>query len=363
MDKKRKNVLICPLNWGLGHATRSVTIIKKFLYKNFNVIIAADKRPLDFLKQEFPDNENIVFSGFDVNYSKKNSMILKMFFNIPTFFFSLFKEHYILKNIIKEYDIDIVVSDNRYGLWNKNVFSIFLTHQMIVKCPKYLKFFEYIFYRLNKFNISKFNELWIPDFEDDERRLSGDLSHKYKLPKNSYFIGPLSRFTSGKKNVLKNENKKYDVLVIISGPEPQRTILQEKIISDLEKSNLKSVIVRGITETQEIIINKNIKIYDNLNTNDLLQFIHDSELIICRSGYSSIMDMVSLGKNAVFIPTPGQTEQEYLAEYLSEKRFFFCQKQNNIDIIRAIKKSKEYSGLYIENNMKLLDERIENCAF
>lgn len=365
MDNKRKNVLICPLNWGLGHATRCAPIIKKFLEKDFNVIIAAEKRPLHFFSEEFPDIKNIIFPGFDVKYSKSNTLIWKMLFNTPVFIFSIIKEHKTLKKIIKKYNIDIVVSDNRYGLWNKNVFSIFMTHQIIVKCPKFFKFLEYIFYKFNKFNISKYNECWIPDYKNNDNNLSGDLSHKYKLKENCYFIGPLSRFNSFKKNIPKTDiKKKYDILAILSGPEPQRTIFQEKIISQLKTTNLKAVIVKGITEKQTLNVTiKNIKIFSHLNTNDLLKYIGLSRTIICRSGYSSIMDMACIGRKAVFIPTPGQTEQEYLAKYLSEKKLFYFQLQKKLNILQAVKNFDKYSGLNVENNMQLLDERIKNCFF
>ncbi len=353
----KKNILICPLDWGLGHATRCIPIIKELLkFDNTKLIIAADKRPLDLLKSEFPDLEFVRFPGYKITYSKKGNLIIKMLSLLPSIFLGIYKEHQTLKTIINNHKIDIVISDNRFGLWNKNVYSIFMTHQIMIKLPIFLGFLEPLLYRINKLFINKYNECWIPDF-DGTNNISGDLSHKYNLPANSYFIGPLSRFNNKKAN----GDYKYNVTAIISGPEPQRTIFEELIINQLKRTSLKSAIVSGKTEEtkKEHQLSENIKQYSSLNQDELLKIIQDSEIIICRSGYSSIMDLATLGKKAVFVPTPGQTEQEYLAKYHKIKEYFYYTAQNKFDIIKSLKKAEQY---YIEgfvNDYKALNKRIE----
>lgn len=355
---ERKNILVCPLDWGIGHATRCVPVIDKLIENNVNVIIAADNRPLAFLKNEFKQLHFIKFPGYNFKYPRKGNMSFKMFILVPVFFYGIFKEYKLLKKIIKDYKIDGVISDNRYGLWNNTVPCIFLTHQIFIKSSKKLKFFESILYKLNKFFINKYNECWIPDFKG-EKNISGDLSHKEKIPQNAYYIGPLSRFYKQSKNN-KTEKIKYDILVILSGPEPQRTILEEKILGQLNQTKLKTVIVRGITdENEEIKVSDNVKIYSHLETAKLINYIRQSKIIICRPGYSSIMDLIALGKNAVFIPTPGQTEQEYLSEYFFNKKIFYSVKQNNFDIMQAIDKSSDFQCISFDYDPLFLDERID----
>ena len=354
----RKNILICPLDWGLGHATRCVPLIRKFIAAGANVIIGADKRPLAFLKKEFPSLQFIRFQGYDIRYPRKGSMAVKMFLSFPHIVLRIWKEHKYLQKIISDLNIDIVVSDNRYGLWSNKTKCVFITHQLKVKCPAWLKLFEYILFQGNKYFINKYDECWIPDFKG-EMTLSGDLSKNHNLFTNVHFIGSLSRFSNASLEELEYEQK-YDVLFILSGPEPQRTIF-ENIILDQVKDNtsLKSLIVRGITEAAESKnISENVCIINHLETNELAKAIAESAIIVCRPGYSSIMDIAALGKKAVFVPTPGQTEQEYLAEYYKKKNLFFSVNQKKFNLQEAIDKSRLYCGLKIKVDYESLDKRI-----
>ncbi|MBP7496524.1 MAG: hypothetical protein KA792_02535 [Bacteroidales bacterium] len=367
------NVLICPLNWGLGHSTRSVPLINNLLQNNCNVIIAADKEPLSFLREEFPALQFYVFTSAVVKYPSGSSMSLKMLLSLPRFIINIIKEHYILKRIINKYDIKLVISDNRYGVWNKSVYSVFITHQIFIKAPKFLKWIEPIIEKINKYFISRYAECWIPDFIDYEKNLSGELSHKKPLPANCHFINPLSRFVSLDKNksrannLLSTENNKTDILFILSGPEPQRSIFENIILKDVKMhSSLKIALVKGKINTEARSINKiniekpidNFIIYSHLNSNALFELINKAELVICRPGYSSIMDLCLLGKKAVFVPTPGQTEQEYLADYYKMKGFYYSLKQDSFNINDAINKSKNFNGLKLHYNEDLLQQRL-----
>lgn len=343
--KAKKNILICPLDWGLGHATRCVPLINGFISQKTNVIIAADGRPLAFLKETFPQLEFVKFPGYNISYPKNGKMSLKLITLLPKLFFRIVKEHFEVKRIIKNYNIDFLISDNRFGLWNKNIPSVFITHQIMIKTPKYLNFLEGILFRINKFIIKKYYKCWIPDFEGSEN-LSGDLSHKYPIPPNSEFIGPLSRFSLPENNQ-EFIDFKYDIIAIISGPEPQRTIFENILLSQLKSSDLKAIVVRGITDfVEHYELRKNCEVFTHLPTKQLQKYILQSKIIICRPGYSSIMDITALGKKAIFIPTPGQTEQEYLAEYLFKKKYFFFSKQADFKLKEALEKAKDFG---IEN--------------
>ncbi|MBA3704822.1 MAG: glycosyltransferase, partial [Bacteroidetes bacterium] len=331
----KKRILICPLDWGLGHATRCIPIIRLLLQKNAEVIIAAEGRPMELLKKEFPDLGFICLKGYGINYPDKGSMVLKMLFSIPKIFFGIYKEHIAIKKIIQEKNIDIIISDNRFGLWDKKIKSVFITHQIMIKAPVG----EALLRRINLYFINKYDECWVPDFAG-ENNLSGDLSHKYSLPENTFFIGAISRFNviaspafssrACGKTISPFNDKKYDIMTIISGPEPQRSIFEKLILEQLKQSNLKALVILGKTELeQKNETFGNIEIVSYLKAEEMQNAILDTKIIIARSGYSTIMDLATLGKKAIFIPTPGQTEQEYLAEYLMKKNITYCISQDH----------------------------------
>lgn len=313
----QKRILICPLDWGLGHATRCIPIIRLLIASNAKVLIAGDGGVLCLLKSEFPDLEFVALRGYHISYSEGTvfSMILKMLFSIPKIIFRIIKEHNDLKKIIKEYAIDVVISDNRYGLWNRKVKSIFITHQLMVKSP----FGELFLHRIIRFFIKQYDECWVPDVEGD-KNLSGDLAHKYPVLANTFFIGPLSRFSTPS-----FQGNKYDIVALVSGPEPQREMFQKILVNQLKGAPLKSLIVCGkpLVNTKEI--SGNMTVVSHLSANDLEEVLNSCSLVIARSGYSSIMDFSVLNKKAILVPTPGQTEQEYLAEKLmTEKLAYSC---------------------------------------
>lgn len=356
--EKRKNILICPLNWGLGHATRCVPIINEFILQGANVIIAADKRPLAFLKMEFPDLQFIKFPAYEITYHKKGSFALRMFMILPKLVKGIREEHKILNELIDKYALDIVISDNRYGLWNKKVKRIFITHQIYIKSPLKLKFFDWVLFNINKLFIRNYNECWVPDIEGN-MNLSGELSHKNKLPIETCFIGPLTRFKSFDNKLVTEE---FDLLVLLSGPEPQRSIFEELVLKELKNSVLNVVIVRGIPDEklQTDFQRQNIKVYSHLPTDKLQDLIMKSKLILCRSGYSTIMDLAESGKKAILVPTPGQTEQEYLANYYLSKKYYYSVSQKEFNLDEAIIKSKDYTGVKLENSYLKLRERINS---
>jgi len=273
-------------------------------------------------------------------------MALIIAMQIPKIILAIWREHAALKKIIHEHQPDLVISDNRFGLWSKKTKCVFITHQLMVKSPTALKFLEPLIQHIILSYAKKYDECWIPDVAD-EKNLSGDLSHKYPLPANAKFIGLLSRFSS-EQNI--PALKKYDFLVLLSGTEPQRTVLEKILTEQILKTNFRALIVRGVTEEQKQFSRQNnLTIVSYLNTEELIAAIHQSEIIICRPGYSTLMDLAATGKKAILIPTPGQTEQEYLAEELSGKNIFYSSPQKNFSLDEAIKAVNETTGLKKEN--------------
>ena len=330
--QEKKRILVAPLDWGIGHATRCIPIINYLLEHNFEVVIAADKRPLHLLSDEFPKLEIIRLEGYNITYPTLLSMSISMALQIPKILMNIKKENNLLKEIIKDYRIDGVISDNRYGLYNNSIPCVFMTHQLNIQSPFLNSYIQKTNYRY----ISKYNECWILD--DKLINLAGVLSSPIVIPKKSKYIGVHSRFKK------KSRDSKYQFLAIVSGPESQRKILENGLIKVLKKRNEKSLIVLGKPEINEEREIGSLTIKSHLNAEDLNHAIIESELIICRPGYSTIMDLVKLEKNAFFIPTPGQTEQEYLANYFFKKGMIYMQNQNEFNFEIGIEKCKEFSG-------------------
>jgi UDP:flavonoid glycosyltransferase YjiC (YdhE family) len=355
-----KRILVCPLDWGLGHASRCIPVIHLLIQKGAEVIIAADGRPLDLLRQEFPQLTSIVFNGYNIGYPDEGSMVLKMISSIPKILAGIKKEHFQLEKFIHEHKIDIVISDNRYGCWNKRTKNIFITHQLLIKSP----FGEGILHKIVLKHLKNYDECWIPDFEGEDN-LSGDLSHKFPLPPDTFFIGPLSRFASGEIKAPHHSQsfEKYNLLIIISGPEPQRSNFEKIIFDQVKNTDLKVLIVCGKPESLTAEKKSNITIVSHLGSNEMYSAIQNSELVVSLSGYSTIMDLAVLGKKAVFVPTPGQTEQEYLGKRFRDKKIAWAVAQKDFNLIAALNESKNYSGWKTTAVAELLEKKIDAILF
>ncbi len=320
--RQSKNILMAPLNWGLGHATRCIPIIKDLQRQGHRIIIASDGMALELLKKEFPKLEFETLPSYNITYAKIS------FFNrwhllkqIPYVLKSIQKEKKMTAAFVKKYDLDMIISDNRFGVYSNNVKSVYLTHQLKVLSGWTGKFTTWIHKKI----YNKYDEIWVPDVAG-KPNLSGKLSHfsKYINYKIKY-IGILSRMKP------KNLPKKYDVLAILSGPEPQRSQLENILLAKFKHLNLKTVLIRGVVKGSKIVEKQhNTTIFNFTSAKETEQLINQSEAVICRSGYTSIMDMASMQKKVLMIPTPGQDEQQYLAGHLSKFFDVKIQTQKNI---------------------------------
>jgi len=354
----KKSILICPLDWGLGHATRCVPIITELLNQNYKVLIGASDRSADLLRAEFPKLTIIPFSGYEISYPERGSMIVNMSKQIPRLISRIAAEKREVRKIVKDYQIDGIISDNRFGLGIAEVPTAYITHQVKIATPSQFRFLEPVLKYLHQRILNRYNEVWIPDYSG-ENNLSGRLSHDQKLPVNTHFIGPLSRFN---KDVSLNETPATELLVIISGPEPQRTMFEWMILRQLDGRTESVVIVRGAPESQrKVNVSDNITVVDHLPAMELNQAICNASIIVARSGYSTIMDLSKLGKQAIFIPTPGQTEQEYLAELLKNKNVCYSEPQDGFDLERSLSMVNNFSGFKLEErNGNILKTRIQS---
>lgn len=323
----KATVLIAPLDWGLGHATRCIPIIKELIANHYTVIIAAAANTEALLKNEFPQLVFLYLDGYNVNYSKtKWGLPLKLIAQLPKIYKAIKKENNWLQKAIDEYKIDIVISDNRPGLFSKKIKCIYITHQLTIKAKIF--FIERWLQKIHYKYINKFTECWVPDYEG-EKSLAGILSNPKTKPKIPLkYINPLSRFIKKELPII------YDAAIVLSGPEPQRTIFENIILNQLKNTTKKMVLVRGLPENNVKlnIENLNITTHNFLNADRLNEVMLQSSLIISRSGYSTIMDLEVLQKKAVLVPTPGQTEQEYLAKLLAAKSSYKFVVQNEFNI-------------------------------
>ena len=328
-------ILIAPLDWGLGHATRCIPIAKALMNEGCEVVIAADKKNFSLLKTEFPETVFIRYKGYKIQYSRNKSFFqFKLFLQIPKVFFSILKEKKWLKKIVEKYSIDAVISDNRFGMYHEKIPSVYISHQLHIKTGNVVT--EKMGERIHSFFIKKYTACWVPDSK--RNGLAGELSHPKKTPGNVCYIGPLSRF-----HPIRNQEKIYDLLIIISGPEPQRTIFENQILKQLKNYSGNAFLIRGLPCEKNYLEDFNsVKIKNHLPANELNKIIEQSEIIIGRSGYTTVMDLMVLRKKAILIPTPGQTEQEYLAKYLLEKQYFFSIEQDHFSIEKTLEAYKMF---------------------
>lgn len=337
--RRRFRILVAPLDWGLGHATRCIPIIKELLKNDCEVWLAGEGRQEVLFRYEFPDLPFLSLPGYNIKYSKTSGgFFLKMILQIPGILRLVRSEHRWLNKTIGTHGFDGVISDNRFGLHHSHVPSVFITHQLTIKTPLG-KWNEKILQKWNYKYISRFRECWVPDLVG-ENNLAGKLSHPSIMPNIPVkYIGSLSRFEEKDQSEIRGH-----LLFILSGPEPQRTILENKVINDVSHYPGTATVVRGLPLAQTVIPSTSmIKFYNHLPAMELNEEVVKADWVISRPGYSTIMDLARTQKKSILIPTPGQTEQEYLAKVLGQKKVAFSIAQKEFSLSPALEKAKTFN--------------------
>ncbi|CAG0966323.1 MAG: glycosyltransferase [Bacteroidetes bacterium] len=341
---KSKIILVASLNWGIGHASRCIPIIRYLIRQNCNIYLASSGKAAELLRTEFPELPLHITPSYNVKYPHNGNMMFSIIGQIPKIIKAIYQEHKWLKDFLKKHNVEAVISDSCYGMWNNKVPSVFITHQLNIQAP----FASGIINSINSFFIKKYNEVWVPD-DPDTINLSGTLSYFSKQVTNVKYIGILSRFAE-----LQNQEKvlKYDVCAIISGPEPQRTIFESIVLNQLNNfPQLKCVIVRGIENKPLEVQNGNhVIFYSHLSVQPFLEILNSSKIVVCRSGYSTLMDLACTENKAVLVPTPGQTEQEYLAAFHKEKGHYFSMPQVEFNLADVLKYGEHYKGVKFKDS-------------
>jgi Glycosyltransferase family 28 C-terminal domain len=341
----KKKILYTVLNWGLGHASRSIPIIQKLLKENNEIIIASDGDALRLLEITFPTLQFLTLPAYNIRYPTKN-MLWNLVIQSKKFYTATRQEHIITQQFVIDNNIDEIISDNRFGCYSPLVKkNIFVTHQVNILSP--IAFLSPLASFVNQYFIKRFDEIWIPDEADEKKSLAGKLSHGNfeHLPPLKY-IGVQTRLqvtkTDGQSDFFSQmplgEKK---VAVILSGPEPQRRFLSDELFEKAAPlTSISFVFVQGLPQQyDDFFPKKNIRNISFLNTEDLNNLVLEADVIITRSGYSTLMDLKVLGKETLLIPTPGQTEQIYLAEKCTHLEGFYTQKQGKINLEVFFKKN------------------------
>lgn len=356
MEKKQIHVLVTPLDWGLGHATRCIPVIRILLERGCSVSIASSGHPLQLLREEFPELTFFELASYQPKYVAVGSLIQSLFAQIPKFAKAVWNEKQQVKRLIRDHQINCIISDNRYGCRDSSIKSIFITHQRSILLISRFGFLAGIANLVNRFMINRFDQCWIPDLPGNI--LSGDLSKAQN--EKCRMVGILSRFE--KKEVSNHDKKKWKVLAVVSGPEPQRSLFETILRNQLIQINESALLVKGlpsdstITQTNEFLHEVN-----HLNATQLQAALESAEFVVCRSGYSSVMDLAILGQqNCIMVPTPGQPEQEYLADKLNAERIVFSNVQNEFNLNLAMQSVISRKGFGLPPSQALLYVAIDD---
>jgi uncharacterized protein (TIGR00661 family) len=347
------NIIYGVCSWGLGHATRSLPVIRKLIDEGNKLTVVSHGRSLELLKKELGKNlKYFDIPDYPMLLSENSRQFLaKSVVYWPSFIKRMESELQSLKKILDKGKYDRIISDSRYGFYSRSIPSIFITHQIRIMNPLRINMFERGSEIFNLFFFKRYAGVIIPDYKDDD--LTGDLSHNLRrIDENKInYVGVLSDFKKRK------TKKNIDCMISISGPEPQRTMLEKKMLSQVDDLKGKIVITLGKTEKKDKFNKKNIETYSFLSKEKREDFLNRTKMVISRSGYSTIMDLAVIGAKALMIPTPGQIEQEYLGQYHNKKKTFYSVSQNKINLKRDIETANKRTGIKRKCNV---DKSVEN---
>lgn len=312
-------ILIAPLNWGLGHATRCIPLIRQYIEQGDEVVLAGDGESLVLLRNHFPALRFITLPSLELRYRDNEQQRGFYLRALPSLLRFAIADYYYLHQQLSIEHFDLVISDNRFGFFTRQTRCVYITHQLYVRLPHRLRIFQPIARAMHACFYKRFHEVWVPDYPDTTRNLAGDLCHGGSFDVHAKYIGPLSRFSPSPLEEIENghpKNTQYSIVAILSGLEPQRTLFERQILQRFAGSSDSVLLVRGKPSTPYTIIHMgNITIVPHITDEDLQKAMQHATTIISRSGYSTIMDLASLEllHKADFYATPGQSEQEYLA--------------------------------------------------
>jgi len=346
-------ILVAPLDWGLGHAARCVPVFRRLMELGAVPIIGADGAPLALLANEFPELERVRLPGVVVRYSKGHSQRLAMARQFPAMIRGVRAEKELLGRLRHRLRLDAVISDQRFGLHAHRLPSVLVTHQVFPVAP----FAQAALRKLNLRHIARFDACWIMD-EAEAPGLAGELAHGPSIPANARYIGTLSRLRKD----APPPAKPHRIVAVISGPEPQRTLLEGLLAEQLQRVPGEHLLVRGRPSDGGREQRGNLTLVPHLPADGLAAELAAAELVVSRSGYTTLMDLTALGRKALIIPTPGQPEQEYLAALHAGTGRFLVQLQDAIDLHAALERAGGHAQYPAKRGASSLDAALAALA-
>jgi len=335
-------VLISPLNWGLGHAMRDIPVIKTLLAHDHEVTIAATGNALAALRREFPECRFIDFPDYPVPYGSSRFFLPRFILSLPLLLKAIAQERKTIRKICESDPYDLIISDNRLGVYSQTIPSLFISHQLHYHMPLALWPVEILATDLSALLHEKFNHIIVPDNPPGPLALAGKLSRPETdiTRDRAYFTGILSSTPRI------DCPADIDYLFLISGPEPQRTRLEEILLPHIGELDGNVTVLLGSPQRAAVSTEtKNCTIRSYVSNDEKIQLMNRATFIICRSGYTTMMELAELHKKkGLFIPTPGQTEQEYLSWYYRKNRWFHSQSQYSLSLADDIRIAQEFSG-------------------
>ncbi len=334
-------IFFAVLNMGLGHASRSLPVMREILSRRWGLLVGSSGRSLAFLRKELPAARFIELPDYNLHYSAKGASPLQLIAQTPHLLKLIGEEHELTRKIISREPVRLIISDHRYGCHSGEIPSLFIAHQIRFIAPTFLKPFEFVGALFNRHYHKAYQKVIIPDLRDGSKGLlSGRLSQIKKGDQHYVFAGILSSL-HGEKVAAET----IDVLVSISGPEPQRSIFEDIILKQIEGVPGKKVVPLGLPDQEfRKKTADNLEIYSHLDREHLGELFLRSRLIVTRSGYSTLMELAELGKKALLVPTPGQTEQLFLARRFAQKGWFYMVEQDKMQLPHDIEMAQRFPG-------------------
>jgi len=312
-------ILVAPLDWGLGHATRCVPVVREFLRQGTEVELAVVKQNASLFREIFPELRQHIAPGYNVVYPRHGfNMGLWLLKNSAHLNAVMRYERRYAQEMVERHGYDILFSDNRFAFHSPKAYSIYMTHQRRIAFPPALAAFEGVGIKWHAMQMKKFDEVWVPDLEQAPG-YAGALSHVDVAPRPVTFVGALSRFSETTSVVGTPAGTPLNVVAIVSGVEPARTQFERQLREALACIPGRHMMILGKPSApQKRWTEGNIEFHNHLPTEEFKQAVLRANWVVSRGGYSTVMDMAVLGAKCIFVPTPGQYEQIVLARELSK---------------------------------------------
>jgi hypothetical protein len=314
------DIAVAVLHWGLGHATRSAQFITELENLGFHPLIVSSGAALEWLSARFPHLPAESLTDPDIQYGKHGpDLWWRLLRKGPAFFRRIQEEKQRAKILFDRYpSIQACISDHCLGFYAPEKPSILLAHQLNlpVRLPGIQAFYKTM--------LRPFHQIWVPDVAE-EPTWSGKLSHPSPCPEKTKYIGLLPHFQE-------TLGEAKHVLILLSGPEPQRSLLEKALVAHWPADmDYPVCCIRGTTKPATTNFPSHWKILNRASTEEVKKAIRHASGVVARNGYTTLMDLAYTPLPVLFIPTPGQPEQQYLAGLHGDKPFWTHMQQAQIN--------------------------------